>query len=67
MDLEHGVVGRHGLKGDIGVPSCGGEARDITELVGQTAAFLLLLGADDGDLVAQFAAFFCQGVDVEAG
>lgn len=67
VNLEHGVVGGHRLKRDVCVPSCRCEPRDVAELVGQAAAFLLLLGADDGDLVAQLAALFCQGVDMEAG
>lgn len=33
----------------------------------QAAALLLLLGADDADLVAELGALLRQGVDVEAG
>lgn len=54
VDLEHGIVRRNGLKGDVGVPTCRGEARDVGELVGETAALFLFLGGDDADLVAEF-------------
>lgn len=52
MDLEHGIVGRDRLEGDVGMPSGTGEAADVAELMGQAAALLLLLAADDADLVA---------------
>ena len=65
VDLEHGVVGRDGLKGDVAVPAVAGEPADVGELVGQAAALLLLLRRDDADLVPELAAFFGQGVDVE--
>lgn len=64
VDLEHGVVGRDGLERDIGVPTGRGEPADVGELVGQAAALLLLLAADDWDLVTQLATFFRQGVDM---
>lgn len=64
VNLEHGVVGGHLLKGDIGVPSGAGEAADVAELMGQAAALLLLLAADDADLVAQLTALLGQRVDV---
>lgn len=67
MDLEHGVVGRHRLKGNVAVPACRCKTTYVGELVGEATAFLLLFAADDGDLVAKFRAFFCEGVDVEAG
>lgn len=52
VDLEHGVVGRHGLERDVRVPAGRGEAAHVGELVREAAALLLLLRADDGDLVA---------------
>lgn len=64
VDLEHGVVGGHRLERDVGVPARRGEAAHVGELVGETAALFLLLGADDADLVAELAAFFGKGVDV---
>lgn len=65
VDLEHGIVARDGLKGDVGVPAGRGEARDVGELVGEAAAFFLLFGRDYAYLVAELGAFFCEGVDVE--
>lgn len=65
VDLEHGVVGRHGLKRDVGVPGGRCQARHVGEHVGQAAALLLLLGRDDRDLVAQLRALLRQGVDVQ--
>ena len=67
VDLQHGVVGRHGLERDICVPACARESADIRQLVGEASAFLLLLAADDRDLVAELGALFCQGMDVQAG
>lgn len=64
VDLEHGVVGGHRLEGDVGVPPGRGEAAHVGELVGEAAALFLLLGGDDGDLVAELAAFLRKGVDV---
>lgn len=29
VDLQHSVVGRHGLERDVRVPACGGEARHV--------------------------------------
>lgn len=66
MDLEHGVVGGDALETDVCVPACGRESTHVAELVCKTAAFLLLLAADDTDLVAQLAPFFCEGMDMEA-
>lgn len=65
VDLEHRVVGRDRLERYVCVPARGGEARDVCQLVRQAAALLLLLGADDRDLVAELAAFLRQGVDVK--
>lgn len=39
---------------------------DIAELVGEPAALLLLLAADNADLVSELAALLRQGVDVKA-
>lgn len=66
MDLEHGVVGGYALEADIRMPADGSETTGVAELVRKTAAFLLLLAADYADLVAEFAAFFGEGVDVES-
>lgn len=52
VDLQHGVVRGYALEGDIGVPACRCETRDVAELVRETAAFLLLFGAYHADLVA---------------
>lgn len=65
VDLQHGVVGRDTLEADIGVPTDRGETARVAELMGETTAFLLLLAADDADLVAELAAFFGEGVDVK--
>lgn len=51
VNLEHGVVRRHMLEADVRVPADGGEAAGVAELVGEAASFLLLLAADDADLV----------------
>lgn len=67
VDLQHSVVGGDGLERDIRVPARGGEAAHIGELVCQASAFLLLFAAYDGDLVAEFGAFFGEGMDVEGG
>lgn len=66
VDLEHCVVRGHRLESDVAVPTRRSEPARVRELMGQAAPLLLLLTADDGDLVAEFAAFFRQGVDVEA-
>lgn len=66
MYLEHGVVGGNLLKGDIGVPARACKPADIAELVGEPAALLLLLAADNADLVSELAALLRQGVDVKA-
>ena len=47
------------------MPSYTGEPARVTELMGKAAPFLLLLAANDADLVAKFAACFCEGMDVE--
>lgn len=65
MDLQHRIVRRHWLECNICVPASRGETTDVAELVGEPAALLLLLAADDADLVAELAAGFGQGVDVE--
>ena len=49
------------------MPTCTGEAAGVTELMSQAPSFLLLLAADDGNLVTEFTSFFCQGMDVKAG
>ena len=49
------------------MPACARESADIRQLVGEASAFLLLFAAYDGDLVAEFGAFFGEGVDVEGG
>jgi hypothetical protein len=66
VNLQHGVVRRHGLEGDIAVPPVAGEPANVGELVGQAAALFLLLGRDDADLITQLRALFRQGVDVQA-
>lgn len=65
VDFKHGVVGGYALKADICMPPDGSETAGIAELVCETAAFLLFFAANDADLVAEFAAFFGEGVDVE--
>lgn len=67
MDFQHCVVGWDGLERDVGVPCCGREATYVGELVCEAAAFLLLFAAYDGDLVAEFGAFFSERVDMETG
>lgn len=49
------------------MPADAGEAAGVAELVGQASALLLFGAANDADLVAELAAFFCKRVDVEAG
>lgn len=48
------------------MPARRGEPADVRQLVREAAALLLLLAADDGDLVAELAALLCEGVDVKA-
>lgn len=67
MDLKHGVVGRNSLEADIAVPASRRKPTDIAQLVREAAAFLLLLTADDADLVAQFTALLRQRVDMKSG
>ena len=64
VDLQHGVVRRNLLKGDVCMPAHRGKAAGVAELVGEPTSLLLLLAADYADLVAQFAALFRQGVDM---
>lgn len=66
VDFQHGEVGGDVFEGDVRVPAGRGETAAVAELHGEAAAFLLLGGADDGDLVAEFAGFFGERVDVEA-
>lgn len=66
MDLEHSIVGWDALEADVCVPACGRESTHVAELVCETTALLLLLAANDTDLVAQLASFFCQGMDMES-
>ena len=67
MDLQHGIIGRHGLEGDVSVPARARKPTDVAELMGESATLLLLLAAYDTDLVAELAALFCQRVDVQTG
>lgn len=67
MNLQHRVIGRCWLEGDIRVPAYACEPTCIAELVSKTTTFLLLLRADDTDLITKLAAFFGQRMDVEAG
>ena len=55
----------YSFKTDIGMPSCGGQSAFITQLMCEAATFLLLLTADDTDLITKFTAFLRQRVDVE--
>lgn len=48
------------------MPTSRSEPARVRKLMGEAAPFLLLLTADDGDLVAQFAALLRQRVYVEA-
>jgi hypothetical protein len=64
--FEHGVIRGNLLKGDVRVPTRASKPADVAELVREAAALLLLLAADDADLVAELAAFLCQGMDVKA-
>jgi hypothetical protein len=47
------------------MPPHRGKAAGVAELVCKAAALFLLFAADYADLVAELAAFFGQGVDVE--
>lgn len=47
------------------MPARRSEPARVRELMGQAAALLLLLTADDRDLVAEFAALFRQGMYME--
>lgn len=67
MDLEHGVIRRHRLEGDVCVPARRGEAADVGELVRETPALLLLLAADHADLIPELAALLRQRMDVQGG
>ena len=64
MDLEHRIIGRNRFETDVGVPACAGEAAYIRELMREAAAFLLLLTADDADLITELGPFFCKGMNV---
>lgn len=66
VNLEHRIVRGHRLKSNVAVPTRRSEPARVRELMGQAAPLLLLLTADDGDLVAEFAALLRQGVHVEA-
>ena len=65
MDLQHRIIRRHGLERDVSVPASACKPAHIAELMCEAAAFLLLLAADDADLVTKLAAGFGQGVHVE--
>lgn len=67
VNLEHSIIRWDTLKGDVGVPTHAGEAARVAELMRQAATFLLLLAADDSDLITQFATFFCEGMHVKSG
>lgn len=47
------------------MPSDTGETTRVAELVCESATLLLLLAADDANLVAEFATFFGKRMDVE--
>lgn len=67
VNFQHCVVGRDRLERNVCVPCCRCEATYVGELVCEAAAFLLLFAAYDGYLVAEFGAFFSEGMDVEVG
>lgn len=48
------------------MPTGAGKAAHITELMSEATALLLLLTADDADLVTELAALLGKGVDMEA-
>jgi hypothetical protein len=66
MYFQHCIVRRHWFESDISVPASAGETTDIAELVCESASFLLLLTADDADLISKLAASFCQRVNMKA-
>lgn len=65
MDLEHRIVRRHILEGNVRMPAYTCVAARIAELMGKSTALLLLLGTDYTDLVAQFTALFRQWMDMQ--
>lgn len=48
------------------MPASTGKAANITELMGEATALLLLLTADHADLVAELTALLRQRVDMQA-
>jgi hypothetical protein len=64
VNLQHGVVRRCAFKGDVRMPSNTCISACVAQLVCQSAALLLLLRADHTDLVAKFASFLGEWVDV---
>lgn len=48
------------------MPASTGKAAHITELMSEATTLLLLLTADDADLVTELAALLSKGVNMEA-
>lgn len=68
MDLQDRIIRRHRLERDVRVPSVAGEFTGFGEGIDDwCGAFFDLYAADYGDLVAELAACFGDGVDVETG
>lgn len=65
VDLQHCVVRGDGLERDIGVPAGAGETAHVAQLVCEAASLLLLLAADNANLVTELATLLGQGVDVK--
>ncbi len=66
MDLQNGVIRRHRLKCDIGMPSIACELAWFCEGVhSRSKALFLLDAANDADLVAELAIGFSDGMDME--
>lgn len=67
MDFQHGIVRGYTLERDIGMPASTGKPSNIAELMRETAAFLLLLAADDADLIPELTAGFSQWMHMKTG
>lgn len=64
MDFEHRIVAGYRFKRDIAVPCVGAEQGTVVVDLTQATALGLFFAADDRDLVTQFGALFCQGMNV---
>ena len=65
VNLEYGIIGGNMLKCNISVPAYRGETRCVAKLMSETAAFFLLLTANQTNLITQLASLFRQRMDMQ--